>query len=234
VVFDLGCLLLIFLLGRRIRGPTLGIVLAYAWAAYPFTLLVMNSNANDSLVALLILAALLAASSPAARGIGVALAGLTKFAPLALAPLFATYGGRQGPGRILRPATLVAFAAAFAITLAVAMLPVLLDGSASLETFWERTLGFQEERGSPFSLWGQHGELGALQTAVQIAAAALAVALALVPRGRDLVTLAALAGVVIVALQLGVTHWFYLYLVWFFPLTMIALLGPFAERARTR
>ena len=44
----------LYLLGRRIRGPTLGIVLAYGWAAFPFTLFVSNSNSNDSLVAMLI------------------------------------------------------------------------------------------------------------------------------------------------------------------------------------
>ena len=52
------------------RGPTLGIALAYAWVAYPFTLFALESNANDTLVAVLVLAALLAAtyrSKPARR-----------------------------------------------------------------------------------------------------------------------------------------------------------------------
>ena len=40
IVFDLLDVLLLWLLGRRIRGPTLGVALAYAWAAYPFTLFV--------------------------------------------------------------------------------------------------------------------------------------------------------------------------------------------------
>jgi hypothetical protein len=31
-------------------------------------------------------------------------------------------------------------------------------------------------------------------------------------------------------LQLGVTHWFYLYIVWFFPLVMVAVLGVYPER----
>ena len=53
IAFDLLTLLGLYFLGRRIRGPTLGVVLAYAWAAYPFTLYVLNSNSNDSLVALL-------------------------------------------------------------------------------------------------------------------------------------------------------------------------------------
>ena len=46
-------MLALFLVGRRLRrgpeGRTLGLVLAYAWAAFPYTLFVLNSNANDSL-----------------------------------------------------------------------------------------------------------------------------------------------------------------------------------------
>ena len=43
-------------------GPTLGVALAYAWVSYPFTLFALESNSNDTLVAVLVLAALLAAS----------------------------------------------------------------------------------------------------------------------------------------------------------------------------
>ena len=35
----------------------------------------------------------------------------------------------------------------------------------------------------------------------------------------------------LIALQLGVTHWFYLYIVWFFPLVMVALLGRLSASA---
>ena len=38
-------------------------------------------------------------------------------------------------------------------------------------------------------------------------------------------TVAALGAAVLIALQLTVTHWFYLYIVWFLPLLLIALLG---------
>ncbi|HVF79153.1 MAG TPA: hypothetical protein VNA28_12725, partial [Solirubrobacteraceae bacterium] len=90
-------------------------------------------------------------------------------------------------------------------------------------------------RGSPFSIWGLYeGEwLDRVQAGVQVLAAAGAIALALVPRRRDLVGLAALSAAVLIALQLGVSHWFYLYIPWFFGLVMIALLGRFAmpERA---
>ena len=64
----------------------------------------------------------------------------------------------------------------------------------------------------------------------------LALAVAFVPRRRDVATLAALAAAVLIALQLAVTHWFYLYLVWFAPLVWIALLtpAPAAGPARSR
>ena len=105
---------------------------------------------------------------------------------------------------------------------------VVLAGIAAgpgLELFWERTLGFQSDRSSPFSVWGLYGGLGGLQAAMTVAAGGLAVAVAFVPRRRDEVTVAALGAAVLIALQLALTHWFYLYLVWFLPLLLIALLG---------
>jgi len=234
VGFDLACILLLFLVGRRVRGPGLGILLAYLWAAYPFTLLVSNSSANDSLVAALVLLGLLVIARPARRGVAVALAGLSKFAPLALAPLAATYRGgaragewgeRGGVRGLARPVAVTSLA--FAVTGAALFAPLLLAGG-SLELFYERTLAFQSDRGSPFSIWGLY-DLPGPRTAVQLAAVGLALAVAFVPRRRDVVVVAALGAAVVVALQLGVTHWFYLYLVWFLPLVLVALLAPHRE-----
>jgi hypothetical protein len=227
IAFDLLTIVGLFLLGRRVRGPTLGIVLAYAWAAFPFTLYVSNTNGNDSLVALLIVAALLAATSPPARGAFAALAGLTKFAPLALAPLLSRTpsgfaGARQGPPRSGRRAFL-GYVLAFVVTAAVAMLPVILDGS--WRTFWDHSLGFQQDRGSPFSLWGLYGGLGGVQKAVQFAAIAFALALGIWPRRPTIIQVAALGAAVLIALQLSLTYWFYLYIAWFFPLVILALFG---------
>jgi hypothetical protein len=217
LAFDLGCALLLFLLGRRLRGQTLGLLLAYLWLAFPFTVMVENSGANDALVALLVLAALLAAARPAARGALIGLAGMTKFAPLALAPLFVTFGAPRG-GALFRRQT--AWAAA---GFAAAVILVLLPFAGDLQLVYDRTLGFQESRSSPFSIWGYHSTI---QTIAQIAAAALAIVVAFVPRRRDVATLAALSAAVLIALQLAVTHWFYLYVVWFAPLAFIALLTP--------
>jgi hypothetical protein len=219
ILFDLLTLIGLYFLGRRTRGPTLGIVLAYAWASYPFTLFALSSNTNDALVAALITLTLLVITSAPARGVAAALAGLTKFAPLALGPLFL-----RGLDARPRPRKLLAYAFAYSATIAVAMLPVLLDHN--LRAFWDDSIRYQANRAAPFSIWGLWGGLGLAQHIVQGAAAMLALAVAVFPRGRRTVPqVAALGAAVLIALQLGVTYWFYLYIVWFFPLVIVALFG---------
>ncbi|HEX2088279.1 MAG TPA: hypothetical protein VHF89_21515, partial [Solirubrobacteraceae bacterium] len=182
-------------------------------------------NANDTLVALLLVAVLLVATSAPARGALAAVAGLTKLAPLGLAPVLATHGLRGASwrsriGRILLFA--VPFLAVVALTFALTV--------DDLRTFWDRTIAFQADRGAPFSIWGLY-ELDVLQRIAQVLAVLIALGVALVPRERDeRVRLAALCAAVLLALQLVVTYWFYLYVVWFFPLVMLALLGR--DRAR--
>jgi hypothetical protein len=214
VTFDLLTAAGLWLLGRRAQGPALGALLAYVWATFPFTLLVSNSNSNDGVVALLLTVALLVAARPVARGAVLAAATLTKFAPAVVAPVLATYGG---PRRVLPTA------AGFAGVAALALAPV--AAREGLGTFADRTLAFQGDRGSPFSVWGLYGGLDALHAVVAAGALVLAVAVAFVPRRRDLVSVAALAAAALIALQLALEHWFYLYLVWFLPLLLFALLA---------
>ncbi len=225
IAFDLLACLLLFLIGRRLRGPTLGVVLAYLWAAFPFSLYVLMSNSNDTLVAVFLLLAVYVAASAKASGAAIALGGLTKFATLALAPLFAMHALQR-----TRTRGLVAFAVTFAAVAALAMAPILWQGE-SLGTVYDRTLGFQASRGSPFSVWGLY-ELPGLQQLWQGFSVLLALALALAPRRRDVVGLSACAGAVVIALQAGVTHWFYLYIVWFFPLLAVALFARYEEEGR--
>ncbi len=235
IVFDLLALALIFLIGRRVRGPGLGVVLAYAWASFPFTLYALESNSNDTLVAVLVLAAILAATyrgklAPPLRGAFAVLAGLTKFAPLALAPLLATHGLSEQPSRRARARPLATFILAFAAVGALVSIPALSHDS--LHTIYERTFAYQSDRQSPFSVWGLYGGLGGPQGAVQLAAVVLAIALAVLPRRADVVGLAAACGAVVIAVQLGIDHWFYLYIPWFFPLVLIALLGRYGPPVR--
>jgi hypothetical protein len=183
-------------------------------------------------VAVLILAALLFADSAPARGAFAALAGLSKFAPLALAPLLAAHGlhsrGLVGISSFRRRAFSL-FLLAFVGVAALVSIPALTHDS--LHTIYERTIAYQANRGSPFSIWGLYG-LHGLQRVVQLAAIALALALAVVPRrvegevgGHAIPGLAAACAAVIIATQLGVEHWFYLYIPWFFGLVMLALIG---------
>jgi hypothetical protein len=254
IFFDLLSVALLFLLGRRVRGPGLGILLAYAWVSYPFTLYALESNSNDSLVAALILAALLAcpkrwgqAARSSARGMFAALAGLTKFAPLALAPLLWTDGlGALSTARRARALALFVFA--FVLTVAIVSTPAFTHDS--LHTIYERTLAYQSDRESPFSIWGLYGSsptgghylhwLNGARDAVVGAGIVLALALAVLPRRADMVGLAACAAAILIAVELGIDHWFYLYIPWFFGLAMLALLGqinwdePSRRRGRER
>jgi hypothetical protein len=227
IAFDLLTLFGLFLLGRRIRGPTLGTVLAYAWASYPFTIWSLSSNANDTLVALLVVLALLVLTSAPARGVTGALAALTKFAPLALAPLLL-----RGKGERPRIRCSAAYLLAYGLTIALAMLPVLLDDN--LRAFWHRTISYQAGRVTPFSIWGLWGSLGLEQHLVQGAVVALALAVAFVPRRRTVVEVAALGGAVLIAVQISANYWLYSYLVWFFPLVAVALFAAHPERDALR
>jgi hypothetical protein len=233
IFFDLGTMAALFLLGRRIRrgrkGTDLGILLCFAWAACPYTAFALESNTNDALVSLGLAAALLCLTSPISRGVTLGLTSMTKFAPLALGPLFATYGAtenrsvsRTGPVRRYAR-VIVPFTIAFAITVLVVCFQALQD--PGLSTFWHRTIAEQGGRDSPFSIWGQAPSLGWLQTVVKIAVVGLAVLVAFRPRRRDHVTVAALGAAVMIGMELTVDHWFYLYIPWFLPFLLIALLA---------
>ena len=83
--------------------------------------------------------------------------------------------------------------------------------------FWDQTIGFQFDRESPFSIWGQNPGLDPLLSVVKVAVVGLGVLVAFVPRRRDALQVAALGAAVLIATQLIAIHWFYLYIVWFAP-----------------
>ena len=123
-------------------------MLAYGWAAYPYTLFVLNSNANDSLVALLVVLAFLALAVAAragraarARGGGEVRAARARAAVRRL---------HDGAGSATRSPFALAFRGRDACSCSC---PVLPDGG--VRELWDRTIGFQLGRDSPFSIWGQ-------------------------------------------------------------------------------
>jgi len=217
VVFDLATFALLIWLGLRIRpgpgGRKLAATLAFGWAAYPYTAYALQSNSNDTLVAALLVAVLLALTRPALRGALSALAALTKFAPLVLVPMLATY---RATGRAVGR-----FVLAFGATAALLLLWPAID--PGLHSFWDRTIAYQSGRDSPFSIWGQVPGLEPLRIALLVGTGLLAAAAAIWPKRKSLVQMAALSAALLIALQLTAQHWFYLYIVWFYPLLLVAL-----------
>jgi hypothetical protein len=122
----------------------------------------------------------------------------------------------------------VRYIVAFALTVVVTMLPVLLDDN--LRAFWHDSIAYQADRTSPFSIWGLWGGLSVEQHLFQGATVALAIAVMFVPSRRGLVEVAALGAAILIALQLGAGYWLYSYIVWFFPMVLIALFGAFPAR----
>jgi hypothetical protein len=195
----------------------------YAWVAYPFTLFTLSSNSNDALVAAMVVLSLLVVSSAPARGAAAALAGMTKFAPFALAPLMLRGTGR--PPREVKAAICIV---AFAVTVFLVLQPVLLNGD--LDFFWHDSILYQADRVTPFSIWGLWGGLGVIQHLFEGAVAVLAVLLAFVPKRRGPVEVAALGAAILIALQLTANYWLYPYILWFFPLVAVAILAGQPEQ----
>jgi hypothetical protein len=224
IFFDLATVLGLFLLGGRLRpgrsGRMLGLALAYGWVSYPYTLFALMSNTNDPLISTLLVFSLLAIASARGRGALLALASAAKFAPLVLAPLFASGRGES------RARSWLTFGFVFTFVIAVLVVPFVPDPGV----FWGQTIGFQLGRFSPFSVWGQNPSLGWLLTILKIGAAGLAVAAAFVPRRRSTAQVAALAAALLIAAQLVAMHWFYFYIDWFVPFTLAALFCEYVTR----
>jgi hypothetical protein len=238
IALDLLVLLGLVLVGRRFGGLPLAATLAFAWAAYPFTQYVSNSNTNDALMPLLLVWGFWLVSSPWARGIFGALAGWTKFGALLVAPLWAGYPEAV---RFRRPRGPLLFAAGFGAATIAAFSILLLepDPAHAARVFWDRTLGWQLGRESPFSIWdwGQYHAAGIPDLRlVQLPLIGLvlagAVALAFYPRRRSPLQLAALTAAILIGFELVLTHWSYLYLPWFFPFVAFAVLAPLRHERR--
>jgi hypothetical protein len=229
IAFDLICLIGLGLVGRRFGGNRLGVTLAFAWAAYPFTQYASSSNTNDSIMPAFLIVGFWLCTSSWARGLFGGLAGWAKFAALIVAPLWATYPELRRSRR-----TALVFAGGFALATVAGFWVLLLEPNAlhAARIFWDRTIPPQVSRHSPFSLWdwGQYHaglpDLAWLQKVLQALLVLGAVAAVFVPRRKTPLQLAALTGALLIGFELVLTHWFYLYLPWFFAFVAYAVLAP--------
>ena len=173
VFFDLATFAFLILLGIRIRpgpaGRRLAAILAFGWAAYPYTAFALESNSNDTLVAMLLVATLLVLARPMARGAMAALATFAKFAPAAGADAphlrIERNANARGPhrNRAFGTSTRATAFAGFCVTAIVMAWPAIDPG---LRTFYDRTIAYQSGRDSPFSIWGQVPSLEPLRIAL--------------------------------------------------------------------
>ena len=224
LIFDLATMFGLALVGWRFGRARLAAILVFAWAAFPFTQYVSSTNANDALVPALLVFGFWAATSAPARGFFLGLAAWTKFAPLVLAPLWLSYP--RGLGRP-RPAAL--FVGGFALASALGFWVLLLepDPIGAARVFWDRTFGWQLGRESPFSPWDweryRYPGLGWLRSTLRGLLLAGVLLVAVFPRRKSPLQLAGLSAALLIGFQLTLTHWFYLYIPWFFPFVLFVM-----------
>jgi hypothetical protein len=222
ITFDLLTMVALVVVGSRLRagreGRRLGLLMAWLWAACPATLLGLVKGTNDGLVALLAVLLMLTLTTPARRGIVLGLATAAKFFPCILLPLIAVGRGTDDQRTIRK------LLAAFVIVCGGSLALFLPPGGP--KEVWDHTLGYQLSRPDIFSPWALHPSLGAVKVAIEAGVVILALLVAFRPRGpRSTAQVSALAAALIIAAQLPALHWFYFYIVWFFPLVLIAVLG---------
>ncbi len=238
LLFDLLAMAGLAAVGRSRGGTRAAVVLPFAWAANPLTQYTSSSNANDTIMAALLIWAFWAVSSPPGRGCLVALACWTKLAALILAPMWATYPGTR---RLRSP---LVYATSFALTTVLCFWFLLVadDPLRELRVFLDRTFIIQFDRSSPFSLWdwGQYAaaglpDLSAVQHVLQGVLVLAALVVAVRPRRKSPLQLAAFSAALLMSFQLLLTHWSALYTVWFMPfLLVVVLTGDLLQSGGTR
>ncbi len=209
----------LFILGYRLSGSEGAAALIFAWAAFPYTLYATNNNTNDIIVAAVAAIGLAAAASPIARGASVAAGFAVKLFPLVLGPLWISYDG-------LRRKPIIDFVLGGGGVLLLTFWVVWLDGHPfeATKLFYQKTLAFQGDRVSPWTLYTQVPDLAFLQKPVTALVIFIALLVAFVPRRKTLRRLAALSAAIVIGFQLTVNYWFYAYVTWFEPFVFVALL----------
>jgi hypothetical protein len=197
-----------------------GLRAALAWLAFPPLLATTSSGTNDVLLAALLVGALLLTRRPLASTSWLIAACWFKLVPFALLPIWlARLRGRQ-------------LAAALAIlalsALATVVVLLALGGTQGPGAMLE-AMAYQLQRQSLRSPWTLF-ELEWLQPLAQAAVLALVAGATLRVRrdaalAGDPVRLAALAGAVLLMLQLAGNYWTYLYLAWVVPCIVVSLLA---------
>jgi hypothetical protein len=226
IAFDLFTVLALYLVGTRLGGRRLAVVLAYAWVASPLTAVALCTHANDGLVALLLVGLVAVIMQPALAGMVASAATLAKAAPFALVPLAALHPGVA----VLRPRRLALFAAGFVLVAVVTLVPILRFTSPG--DFVHATFLWESANHTPFSIWGLVDPTAKsywvylVESMVRAGALILALVVAVRPARRTVPEFCAFGAAILIALQLSANYWLFTYASWFVPLVLIAWLTP--------
>jgi hypothetical protein len=222
--FDVLTLVGLHKLGGRLGGRPLAQAFMFAYLLYPFTDLSLMAETNDALIAALCVWTIVAAQRPVTRGLLIAAAVFTKFVPALLALQF--LGVKRGRSRYVL--TLVASLAGMLAW------PLITSGAAQ---FLDSTFGYQlAQRGGglQFSIWTYMPHVATLaRPPLAAALVLLAISPMLRPPVQDARQHAALAAALLISAQLLLGYWFYSYLIWFYPLLLVAVIQPPREHRDT-
>ncbi len=222
--FVAGALAMLYA-GWRFSGAKAAAALVFAWCVFPYTLYSTNNNTNDIIVASAAAVGIALAASPIARGAAIAAGFSIKLYPLLLGPLWLLHGG-------LRRRPITDFIVGGAAVILMTFWVLLMDGNPveNARLFFERTLAFQGDRETPWTIFAQVPALSFLKTPLTILTVILALVVAVIPRKRTIRRLAAFSAALVILFQLTVNYWFYPYVTWFEPFIFIALLVATNEK----
>lgn len=214
-----------FFCGWRFSGVKAGAALLFAWCVFPYTLYSANNNTNDIVVASAAAIGLAFASSPLGRGAAVAAGFAIKLYPLILGPLWLLRDGFRK-----RPITDFVLGGAAVIVMTFWVLFLGGDPIEDAKLFYEKTLAFQGDRETPWTIFSQVPSLSFLQTPLTALTIILAVFIAVAPGRRTLRRFAALSAALVILFELTVNYWYYPYITWFEPFIFLALLPATDEK----
>jgi hypothetical protein len=203
-----------------------GLRAAIAVLAFPPMLVTVSTGTTDVALAAMLVAVLALWRRPAWGAAVLSGAAWFKVAPLAIMPLmFARLRGRE-----LRRAV-----AAVLVSSSIMVAALVGLGGLGAPGRMLSAISFQLTRSSPHTLWAVLGSVPFQQLA-EAATVALVIGAAVRLRhdrglADDRARLAAIAGAVLLGVQISANYWNYMYLVWAVPFIAVSLLGE--TRAET-
>lgn len=192
-----------------------------AFLAFPPLLVTISTGTTDVVVCAILLAAILLWRRPAIAASVLAAGAWFKLAPAALIPILLAGRSRRSLARALTGCALVS----------VAMLALLVGvGGLGAISAMVRAIGYQQSRDSLDSLWAFTGSVPLQQLAQAATLAIIAGGALRMHRDpslrHDRARTAALAGAVMLGLELSASYWTYLYLAWALPFLALSVLAP--------